>query len=803
MRLLSFIIVSFITITITILLNLRINDLPPLGKFLDPFSGFWHNSALIEDMPTELQLEGLKETVTITYDKNLIPYIFAKNEEDLYFAQGYVIASHRLWQMEIITHFAAGRLSEIFGDSHLDTDRFTRRKGLPYGARNAYEAMLKDSVLFPLVESFSKGVNAYISALEYRSYPIEYKLLHYQPEEWSPYKTALLLKYMADNLSRTEHDLQNTNALNLFGKDTFDIFFPERYSSNAPIIPKGTKWGFRSLKKDQADPEYFKKSINSDYPQPNPDNGSNNWAVNAGKTAGGAPILANDIHLDLNLPGIWFLMQLSTPDMRVFGGTLPGALGVITGFNDSIAWGVTNAKQDVVDWYRIKFKDQYKESYLYGDEWLNTEKIVEEFKVRDQGVFYDTILFTHLGPVVFDDHYQPENGLKDFAMRWTAHDSSLEQKTFYLINKAKNFQEYTNALNYYDAPAQNFIFASKKREIAIKVTGKFPLKWPGQGKFLMDGSNPVHEWKEFVPKEHLPQSYNPSTGFLFSANQYPVDSLYPYYVYDHHYEHFRNRRLQERLSAMTRITPVDMMRLQNDNFNYKAFLSLQFLLLKMDTLAFNEKENENFQILKNWDYMSDANKKAPAIYEMWWSIITNKLWDEFDRNDIVLSKPNDNTTISLIKKYENLPIYDIRETPEVENLKGIIKKSFTITTDSIDRWETSTGQTYLWGDYKSTNIMHLLGLSSLSHENVMVGGGRNIINANSGKHGVSLRIVTELQQNSKCWVIYPGGQSGHPGSPFYDNLINLWRDGKYLEVQLMDLPEDQNSDYFIQKLQPD
>lgn len=812
MKLVTFLFVFLATIALIVLLSVRINQIPPLGKFLDPANGFWQNVERLEQTPHQLHFEGLSRPVAIVYDVNMAPHIFADNEEDLYFAQGYVTASHRLWQMEIQTLMPAGRLSEVFGERLLHQDRLSRRQGLSYGAMNALKAMKEDTTLYRLMERYSDGVNAYIATLNDATLPIEYKLLDYKPEKWSPYKTALLLKYMAYNLSRSENDLENTNALALYGKDTFDLLFPGNPNEEAPVVPPGSRWNFAPANIPVSDPGYYNQFTNRTLPQPNPANGSNNWAVNARKTAAGYPILANDIHLDLNLPSIWFVVQLSTPGINTFGGSLPGALGVITGFNDSIAWGVTNAKQDLVDWYRISFRDEEKSEYRYGSQWLKTQKVVEKFLVRNnnpfskkQTVFYDTVIYTHYGPVTLDDNFEPDHDLKDFAMRWTAHDRSLEQRTFYQLNQAGNYNEFQDALAYYDCPAQNFIFAGKNDEIAIHVNGKMPLKWNEQGKFLMDGANTAHEWQAYIPRDHLPRAYNPERGFLFSANQFPVQSItsmdrrtdrstspaaYPYYIYDFSYEDFRNRRIQDRLNVMNRIRPDDMMQLQNDNFNYQAYLSLPFLLSQLDTLTLLKPEKDAYDLVKNWDYFNLADRKAPSFYHTWWHFFTTSLWEEFDRDDLALSKPDDYNTIRMITQVPGLPFYDNQNTPADESAADIVRWSFTQTVDSLMRWTQANEHDYNWGNYKSTRIMHLLQLTSFSHTGLPVSGGKGIINANSGRHGVSFRIVTELQPQTRTWYIYPGGQSGNPGSPYYDNFVELWRTGKYVEGWFMNSPED-------------
>lgn len=804
MKIIRFLLIFLITIALTLALNSRINGIPPIGKLLDPFNGFWQNAEFAEDIPTIIHPEGLSSPVKVVYDDRLIPHIFAENEKDLFYAQGYVVASHRLWQMETQTMLPAGRLSEILGEELLETDRLSRRRGMTYGAQNALKEMQKDSVIYQALISFSAGVNAYISSLDYAGFPIEYKLLDYEPEPWTPLKTALLLKYMAANLSLGEEDIENTNFLKLFGRNMFDLLYPERQAGDRPIIPQGHKWNFVPEKPEAGDALYFERYISDTYPRPNPNNGSNNWAVNGQLTSTGNPILCNDTHLELNLPSPWYLMQLNAPGINVFGATIPGALGVITGHNDSIAWGVTNAKQDVVDWYKITFRDEEKREYKYDNKWLKTQKIVEKFEVRGGKTFYDTILYTHYGPVVFDETFRPESRLCDYAMKWTAHDPSLEQKTFYLLNKAGNYQDYVEALSYYDCPAQNFIFASVKNEIAITVNGKFPVKWKEQGKFLMDGSVSAHEWQTFIPRDQLPRSYNPARGFLFSANQYPVDSLYPYYVYDYNYEDFRNRRIYDRLTAMKK--PIDieaMMSLQNDNFNYQAYLSLPLLLSHLDSASLSGEEREAYRLTASWDYFNHANLKAPSVYEVWWDFIEKNLWDEISIDTIALSKPEPINTIRIIRDHPEAPFIDNLSTPEKETLPQLIRDSYSQAVDSLIKWKEQHDKDFMWGEFKSTNILHLLRLASFSYENIQVGGNEHIVNANGSRHGVSLRIITQLGPQMKTWTIYPGGQSGNPGSPYYGNLLEMWRDGRYIEALFLQSPNE-NSEHilFTQTMQP-
>jgi penicillin G amidase len=542
MRYLGFLLAFSITLALGVALSLQIGSVPPLGKLLDPHHGFWQN-AFSEDqlMEEEVKLEGLKGTVKVVYDENLIPHIFAENEADLYRVQGYVTAKHRLWQMEFQTMAASGRVSEIVGPIALELDRMTRRKGLPYSAEMALVYIQNNHPeTYTLVEAYADGVNQYIQNLKESRLPIEYKILDYRPESWTPYKSLLLLKYMADMLVN-DRDLEYTNLRNQIGEELMDRLFPDFPVDNDPVIEADKVWDFEAMRIEVPGNIIYPEAdiLVKTLPQPEDGIGSNNWAVSGVKTKNGKPILANDPHLSLNLPSLWYSMQLTTPNHSVKGATLPGALGIISGFNEDIAWGVTNATRDTRDWYSIQFKNEERTEYLYNDQWIQSVFRLEEIKIKGEPTFIDSVVYTHHGPVVYDKSFRSNRQDVNFSLKWTAHMESNEQQTFLLLNKGKNHEDYIDALNYYTSPAQNFVFASSSGDIAMKVQGRFPLKWEKQGKFLMDGNDPNFEWKSFIPNEHNPATLNPARGFVSSANQHSTDSSYPYYIFDNSFEHYQ------------------------------------------------------------------------------------------------------------------------------------------------------------------------------------------------------------------------------------------------------------------------
>jgi penicillin amidase len=386
MKYFAFVFSTIIVATLIIVLDRPLSPAPALGRFFSPFDGFWQNAENVKKYDNKTyQFATLKAPVEVVFDKRLVPHIFAKNDLDLYFMQGYVTAQNRLWQMEIQTHNAAGRISEIIGEKGLDNDRLQRRIGLEFGAKNAQDYIALDPESKAIIDAYCNGINTYISSLSTKDYPLEYKLLGYKPETWTPIKVALLLKNMANMLSVYEFDIENTNFLATYGQSQLDYLYKSMDDFTEFIIPKGTKYdfeavaGFNTIKTHKSDAVSSKdvapyESFNKVLSKPDEIKGSNNWAVAGEKTTSGKPILCNDPHLQLNLPSIWYEIHLVSPTINVYGASLPGAPCVISGFNDSIAWGVTNAGRDVRDWFQIQFKDDSHEEYLVDGQWLKTEK---------------------------------------------------------------------------------------------------------------------------------------------------------------------------------------------------------------------------------------------------------------------------------------------------------------------------------------------------------------------------------------------------------------------------------------------
>lgn len=790
----------------------KATQLPRMGWLLSPTDGFWQNaeSKRHPELPASVRSAQLSAPVTVKYDEHLVPHVFAANTKDAFFAQGYITAFFRLWQMEFQTHAAAGRISEIVGhlnpEGTANFDKNKRRSGLPWAAKRAVQEWKKNPNEYALLQSYSDGVNAYINSLSSNEYPLEYKILDYAPEQWSVLKTALLLKSMAETLTDKDEDIEMTNAYQLLGREKFQKLYPEYFPEQSPIV-RDSAWlatvparpllpqAFPFLSKDTA--------VNILPPnglQPPKGIGSNNWAVAGSKTASGKPILCNDPHLNLTLPSIWFVMQIHTPEFNAYGASLPGAPGIIIGFNDNVAWGVTNVGQDVRDWYAIEWRDNTKKQYKFDGNYQTATHVVDTIKIRGQEKpIYDTTIYTHIGPVAY------RHGEWDLSLRWAAHDPSFEPMTFLKLCKAKNYNDYLDAIQHFECPAQNLIFASKEGDIAITTQGKLPVRRPQQGRFIQDGSRSSEQWQAYIPQAHIPHEHNPARGFVGSANQHSVAWSYPYYYYGY-FEEYRGRQLNERLAALSGITPKEMMALQNDRFSVRGRDFMPLFLQYIQRGQLTKEELEVLNSVQHWDYVYAAQSPLPTIFDEWMRQLKRTLYDELDslnrkhgfQDKESLVMPSEWHLLNVFKRDTAQFVVDMIGTPtKKENIKDIVTESFKRSCELLAR---SNGNIATWQQVQGAQVQHLARIPQFSVTNIDVGGDGSALNAIGSRYrptttpraeivhrdapnfGPSWRMIVELSEPIRAFGIYPGGQSGNPGSAFYANMIEPWSKGEYYEL---------------------
>jgi len=795
-------------------LNNRHGTFPALGKLLDPFAGFWQNGSRDDSPPENLKVPGLLDEVRVVWDSRHVPHIFAANDHDLYLAQGYVAASLRLWQMEFGSLYTAGRISEVVGPVGLRQDRFNRRFGLPWAAENAVRAFREHPKTREVVDAFTAGVNAYIRTLGRRRLPVEYKILDYRPEPWSDYKCALLLKAMSYTLASYNQDAIITKARAAFGEEAVDRLFPFFPPLVPPVIPPETPLDFTPLPVPdrekpaapaagtQAGPllSDFDTPPSGTFPWPGfrtgPGIGSNSWAVSGKFTRGGFPILCNDMHLALALPAIWYEVQLTAPGVNVRGVGFPATPMVIAGYNESVAWGFTNGADDVIDWYDISFKDDTRAEYLHGGEWRKTSVREERIKVRGGATVVDRVIYTGYGPVVRpkdEPAVAPANVPPDAALRWLAHDASNELPTLYALNRAGTYAEYVEALKTWDCPSQNIVYADREGTIAIWHNGKYPLRWKGQGRYVLDGADPRDEWRGWIPPEQVPHVKNPERGFVSSANQLPTGPGYPYYVGWDYAPFERAARINEILAAARDITSADMIRMQGDVLDVRARAVLPRLLDILRNEATNETERKCFEELRAWNFEWRAAQIAPTVFNELWLEIYRSTWpDEKKGNMEWMPGPASQIMVDFILNSPEAEYFDDRTTAERETLTEIVKRAFRAAVANLEKRLGRYGKAWKWGSVKGTSLVHLGRIPGFGRELPESDGVGHVINAIDTAWAPSWRMVVELGPEVKAWGVYPGGQSGNPGSRFYDDFIDDWAAGKPYELVFLRSADETN-----------
>jgi len=763
---------------------------PPFGRLLDPFAGLWRISAADREPAGPIRLAGLRGPVRIAWDARGVPHVFADDDRDLYLAQGWLVARHRLWQMDFQALAAAGRLAEVVGPTALPLDRLQRRLGLPRAAERLWERSAEDPAVREAIEAYAAGVNAWIDALGPADRPLEYKILDDRPRPWAPIRTALTLRSMAQLLSLDTDDVGQSRARARFGRETVETLFPTRPPFADPIVPAGTPFGFDALPIPPA-AETFPDLPGDGAPVDDGggvrDLGSNHWAIAGWRTAGGRPILAGDPHLPLTLPSIWYEIHLHGPDHDVYGVALPGVPGVVIGFNRDAAWSFTNAYSDAADWRTIEFRDASAREWRHGDAWEPVEWVEETLRVRGAEAVVERVPWTAHGPVVVPaGTVSPAPWIPPgAALRWTAHDRSDEIGAILALDRVRVPADVDEIVERFDVPGQNVAFAFRDGTIGVVHAGLYPLRWPEQGRYVGDGADPRFDWAGFVPKDQLPRVVDPERGFVGSANQPPTDGTYPYWLGWSYDRWERGHRIHALLAAMHDVVPADLVAMQNDCVGEFARVLLPALLARLPpSAASSEEDRAILADLRAWDGSYRADLTAPTTFDRWQRALGAAIWsDEFAAgpDGARLPFPRRDVTAALVLAGAS-PWFDDRTTPETETLDDRVAVSFRAAVDDLHTRLGGFGPAWSWGRVRPTRIAHLARLPGFGVDGLSVDGQYGTIRAVTGGAGPSWRMVVEVGDPPRAWGEYPGGQNGDPASARYVDGIEDWRIGRVREL---------------------
>ncbi len=787
----SAVILLAVTVALTWALSTPVATLPPIGPLVSPWQGFWQNMERDGIRNLTLNSDKLRSTVIVRYDERGVPHIFADNNHDLYFAQGLVTARDRLWQIDFQNRAAAGRLSEIVGPAAIDYDRAQRRLGMMYGAEINATSFMSDPRTAKMVQAYADGYNAWVEQLRPRDYPVEFKILNTEPEPFTPLNAGLLLMNMSQTLTSDTRAHAQTNARALLPEEIYLLLYPDELPWVDPIIPPEQTWDFEPIRPPTPKPGFIPQIVR-DLPLQDldPGIGSNSWAVDGSKTAGGYPILSNDPHLSVTLPSIWYEIQLhsngvngngvTSDGINAYGVSLPGAPGVIIGFNENLAWGVTNTGSNTLDVFEIEFRDNSRTEYLHDGQWKPVRPRIEEIRVRGGDTVIDTVLYTHHGPVTqpFDEITAPDRFPKGHAIQWIAHlPESNVLLAVYKYNRARNQDEFETALQHFTNLPQNVTYADRDGNISIGHMGRFPVRFNGQGSFISDGRDPAYDWNKFVPFDHLPRSFNPERGFVSSANQAPATRDYPYYLGRHYAGFSRGARINEILSVSNNITVEFFEEMLMDNFSLYAEKILPFKLAHLNTDNVNYKHfvNSLINMLVDWDYSFDIDSPVALFFDTWKNELHDMLWESlFNEFNVYLRRPSYSTTFRLLLDGDHHVF--------TTNVNEAVNRSFRKAVDDLtNRFGDDPGKWH-YGNDRTMRIRHLAMLPGFGHDQVQASGTPEAINATGTSHAPSWRMIVELGPEIRARGHFPGGQTGNPGHPAYDRTLQDWAGGTFHDL---------------------
>jgi len=756
--------------------NIRLGSVPALGPLLSPVVGFWRNMAPL-DAVQEVTLAGPVGSVRVVFDRRAVPHIFAKNDRDLFFAQGYVTARDRLFEMDFQTRAAGGRLSEVLGPTALNFDKNKRKRGMVWAAERMLDAVERNPASKEALEAYAQGVNGWVDSLTPAQWPLEYKILGAKPHRWTPLHSALFAKAMAHDLSGKSDDLRLTNDRLFLGDDAMSRLFPHAEVAREPIISKDHVWFLPRTNAPtppsahgvptQLPPPKSPLSLAGLELDPDPGNGSNNWAVGGAKSASGFPLLANDPHLGLRLPSIWYEIQMHAPGVNVYGVSLPGLPNVVAGFNENVAWGVTNGGPDVLDWYKVRFKDETRAEYAFEGQWIPTEKRREIIQVMGEPDTVFDVLYTRQGPVALDLKTKDGNEEWPLAMRWSAHDPNDEFAVFHALDRATDASAAREALAAYGAPVQNFSVITKQGSVGLYHAGRLPLRWREQGRYVLDGSRADHEWHGYIPANENPQEENPSRGFVSSANQHPTDAAYPHWLSGvwNATSTSRGIRVNELLTGADGFTPEAFTRMQGDDLDVVARRVSPWMLARLDAKTIPKEALELIDDFRDWNFRRSATSRVSLFHERWLRVLRESVW-KTRIPDESGQPPYLDVFVDLMIAEPDSPWFDDPGTQDKETASTWLNATFLVVWKELSTRLGPYGAAWEWGRARGSDVPHMAKIPGFGVLGLSTAGSSLTINAMQKTHGPSWRFVATFDaEGPRAWSILPGGPSGEPGSP--------------------------------------
>ncbi len=787
-----------------------------------------------------LSLPGLGSKVTVVRDDHGIPQIYADTSADLFFAQGYVQAQDRFFQMDVQRHVTAGRLSELFGHQALETDEVVRTMGWRRVAEQ--ELPLVSTQTRRYLESFASGVNAYLADHDGATLSLEYAMLGLSgvsstPEQWTAVDSLAWLKAMAWDLGgnitdEVDRSLESTQL----SRGQIAKLYPDYpYSMNQPIVSQGAlvdgsyeQDAKRGATRLPERPAFLSRSreallrtrqsthaLSTLLGSTGTSLGSNAFAVSGDHTASGAPILANDPHLGASMPSIWYQMGLhctvvsAACPFDVTGFTFPGMPGVVIGHNRSIAWGFTNLDPDVQDLYLEKVLSG--DRYRYDGKALPLTTREERFVVDGGDSVTITVRETRHGPLISDvsDDYstvgadapvrggtgKPARGNGyAVALRWTALTPGRTADALFEVDKAANWNQFRDGARHFEVPAQNLVYADVNGHIGYQAPGRIPVRRTGDGEWPVPGWDPAYEWdRSFIPFDALPSVLDPNDGYVITANQAIVRKSYPYFITSTYDYGYRAQRIRDLLSGHDRLTPADVAAMQLDTFSWLAKRLTPYLLgVDLPSAYYRMAQHT----LTGWDFTMPADSSAAAFFNVVWkNLLADTFHDQLPKDTWPDGGDRWWAVMDGLLEHPDDPFWDNVDTPEVEHRDDIIVLAMEQARDELTSTMSRDPNRWEWGHLHTLTLQNsTLGADSspvrflFNRGPYDLGGGPAVVDAVAWDategYGVtavpSMRMVVPLDDLDAARWINLTGASGHAYNGHYTDQTDLWADGKTL-----------------------
>jgi penicillin amidase len=771
--------------------------------------GWWIVRRPLPQLDGSVAMAGLKGAITIDRDQWGRPWIRAKSLEDAVTAQGYVMAQDRLWQMDLLRRVSAGNLSEIFGAVALRFDEESRTLGMRQAAERA--AADASPEIRSLLEAYARGVNENITQRR-KKLPIEFLALGYEPKPWTPADTYLISLYMYKTLTSTWQEKLNRQwiaarvgpdrARDLFVEDSpLDHYIWTAGSPASQLSSPNTSANRKPLAADahstDAPPfapivwEAARTFLAQFDVQTSEIIGSNNFVVSGAYTASGKPLLANDTHLQLSIPALWYVIHLTAAGSNVEGFALPGAPLVIIGHNDRIAWGFTNSNVDVEDLYIETFDTTNRLLYHANGKPLTADLRHETIRVRGKPDVNLDVIVTRHGPIVHRD--PPEQAGRAYALRWTALEPGGLDFGFPLLGQAQNWHDFIETTRHIAGPGQNTIYADVDGNIGFTIPARIPIRAKGNGALPVPGDSDDYEWKSYIPFEELPRVLNPPEGIIATANARTVAPGYKFYLTDRQAGPYRTARLYELLSNRRGLTPADCNAIQNDIVSLpNRFLAGMLIKAANGDRPRDSRTQQLIAKLQSWDARATADSVETSFVEytrhaLFRHLLAPYLGEEVTKYELWEPQSVYNDVWWRDKVFlENV----LRERPAAWLPSGFASydELLMISADeAVAALQKQTGSSdeaaWTWGRLHPLEMIHPLGRSGSLHGLLSIGpypqsGTVDTVRAMGVGHGPAMRFVADLSNFDQSLMEIPTGESGQYTSPYYRDQFAEWIAGR-------------------------